>query len=193
MLYLDHLPGATTGEQTVALLRRHWVTLTSLAIAFVLVLILPIGVFLGLRIVNPDFFIDPIRTTLFVLGLSIFFLFAWLFLFQNYLDYYLDMWIVTNHRVLNIEQHGLFARTVSELRLDRVQDVTAEVNGFIRTMFDYGTVYIQTAGEKERFMFEDIPHPNHIAKVILDLSEKQRREHLETAVEEFNVPNQPKS
>lgn len=188
MIYLDHLPGAMNGEQTVALLRRHWFTLASLAVAFILVLLLPVGAWLGLRFANPDFFSEPVRSTLFVLGVSIFFLFSWLFLFQNYLDYYLDMWIVTNRRVLDIEQHGLFARTVAELRLDRVQDVTAEVNGFFKTLFDYGVVYVQTAGEKERFTFEDVPHPNQIAKIILDLSEKERREHLETAVEEFNIP-----
>ena len=41
------------------------------------------------------------------------------------------MWIITNDRILDIEQHGLFARTVSELRLHRVQDVTAEIKALI--------------------------------------------------------------
>lgn len=185
MLDLNHLPGSTQQEQTKAVLRRHWVTLISLAFAFVLVLFLPLIVISAIQFTSPTFFDDPVRTTLLILGLSIFFLYAWLFLFQNYIDYHLDVWIVTNRRILNIEQHGLFARTVSELRLFRVQDVTAEVKGFLHTMLDFGDVFIQTAGEKERFQFEDISHPNQVSKMILDLSEEDRKDELGEAVEEF--------
>ncbi|MEO5927739.1 MAG: PH domain-containing protein [Patescibacteria group bacterium] len=185
MLDLNHLPGSSQEEQTKAVLRRHWMTLLSLTAAFILVLFLPLIVISAVQYASPMFFDDPARTTLLVLGLSIFFLYAWLFLFQNYIDYHLDVWIVTDHRILNIEQHGLFARTVSELRLYRVQDVTAEIKGFLHTMLDYGNVYIQTAGEKERFLFEDIPHPNQVTKMVLDLAEIDRKQELGEAVEEF--------
>ena len=186
MLDLKHLPGSSQEkEETKLLLRRHWITLVSLAFSFVLVLFLPLIVISAIQYTSPMFFDDPTRTTLLVMGLSIFFLYAWLFLFQNYIDYHLDVWIVTDRRILNIEQHGLFARTVSELRLYRVQDVTAEVKGFLHTMLDFGDVFIQTAGEKERFQFEDIPHPNQVTKMILDLSEEDRKDELGEAVEEF--------
>ncbi|MFA5936028.1 MAG: PH domain-containing protein [Patescibacteria group bacterium] len=185
MIDLQHLPGSTPDEKTVALLRRHWTSLVSLGISFIFILILPVGTFFAVGYAVPEFFDDPVRTTLFVLGLSTFFLYAWLFLYQHYIDYHLDLWIVTDNRILNIEQHGLFARTVAELRLHRIQDVTAEVHGFLHTMLDYGNVYIQTAGETQRFQFEDIPHPNQIAKLVLDLAEKNRQEELGEAVEEF--------
>jgi uncharacterized membrane protein YdbT with pleckstrin-like domain len=188
MIDLNHLPGAAAGERTLLLLRRHWITLSSLIVSLIVVILLPIAAYVGLRFMNPQFLEDPVRLTLSVLGLSIFFLFTWLFLYQHFLDYYLDMWIVTNDRILNIEQHGLFSRTVAELRLHRVQDVTAEVKGFVRTMLDYGDVYIQTAGEQQRFQFEEIPHPNEVAKQILDLADEERKEHLEEAVEEFGMP-----
>ena len=109
------------------------------------------------------------------------------------MDYYLDVWIVTTKRVLNIEQTGLFARVVSELRLYRVQDVTSTVKGVVETLFDFGDVEIQTAGEKTRFLFEEIPHPNRISKSILELSEIERREQLDEAVSEFGMPNQTNS
>ncbi|MBI4139117.1 PH domain-containing protein [Candidatus Uhrbacteria bacterium] len=189
MFDLAHLPNGAPNEKAVVLLRRHWFTMLSLALSFAFVLLLPPAIYIGLLLIVPDFFSDSVRVTLLVLGGSIFFLFAWLFLYQSYIDYYLDVWIVTNRRILSMEQHGLFSRTVSELRLHRVQDVTAEVHGFWRTMFDFGDLYIQTAGEKERFIFEEIPHPNAVAKTILDLAEEQRKAHLEEAVEEFGMPD----
>jgi uncharacterized membrane protein YdbT with pleckstrin-like domain len=185
MLDIKHLPGSIPSEQTKLILRRHWITLISLSFSFIIVLILPVATIMAIQYGAPTFFDDPVKTTLLILGLSIFFLYAWLFLFQHYIDYHLDIWIVTDRRILNIEQHGLFSRTVSELRLHRVQDVTAEVRGFFHTMLDFGNVHIQTAGEKQRFVFEEIPHPNQVAKIILEMAEKDRKDDLTDAVEEI--------
>jgi len=122
---------------------------------------------------------------------SLFFLFGWLILFQMFMDYYLDVWIVTTRRILSIEQTGLFSRVVSELRLYRVQDVTATVNGLFHTLLNYGELEIQTAGEKTHFVFEEIPHPMNISKSILELAEEDRRKHLDEAMEESGAMKDP--
>jgi len=193
MLELNHLPNAIPNEKIVHVLHRHPLTIFWLLLGYILL----IGIVPFLLWYLPNYKIeliqDPIIMPLFVLGSSAFFLFTWMFLFQNFMDYYLDVWIVTNKRILNIEQTGLFSRTVSELRLYRVQDVTSSVSGFIETMFDYGHVEIQTAGEKSRFVFEQIPHPTLISKSILELAEVERREQLDEAVQEFQMPDKPKS
>jgi uncharacterized membrane protein YdbT with pleckstrin-like domain len=175
MIDLSTLPGMAPNERNVFFLRRHWFVLIPLLFAFAIVLVLPFVVYAGVNISNPEFFGEQTHLVLYVLGASMFFLYAWLFLFQNFIDYFLDIWIVTTHRILDIEQNGLFGRTTSELLLDRVQDVTSEVHGFIHTIFDYGTLRIQTAGEREHFVFEHVPHPTHVAKRILELAEERRR------------------
>jgi uncharacterized membrane protein YdbT with pleckstrin-like domain len=174
MLNIKKLPGATPDEKVVLVLRRHWLVLLSLIVTVGILLILPIGAVVFLHYFRPDFFQEPLRLLLFVMGASVFFLYSWLFLYQNFIDYHLDTWIVTNRRVINIEQHGIFARTVSELNLQRVQDVTAEIRGFFHTMLDYGYVFIQTAGEQQRFEFEEVPHPNEVAKIISGLVQDRR-------------------
>jgi uncharacterized membrane protein YdbT with pleckstrin-like domain len=189
MLDLQNLPNAIPDEKLVYFLRRHPITLLSIVVGYALLLASPLLILAYFRIFQPDLLANTGFQTLLVFGGSGFFLLAWLFLFQLFLDYYLDSWIVTNRRILNIEQNGLFGRTVSELRLYRIQDVTATVNGFAKTMFNYGEVEIQTAGEHEHFMFEEIPKPNEIAKAILELSEVDRRDHLDEAVEEFGAPD----
>jgi hypothetical protein len=191
MLHLNHLPNPIPDEKIVHVLHRHPLTIFWLVLGYILLLsCLP---FLAwyLPLYQPELVADPALMPLAVLGGSAFFLFAWLFLFQNFMDYYLDVWIVTTKRVLNIEQTGLFARTVSELRLYRVQDVTSTVKGVMETLFDFGDVEIQTAGEKTRFIFEQIPHPNRVSKSILELSEIERREQLDEAVSEFGMPDKP--
>ena len=191
MLYLNHLPNPVPDEKIVHVLHRHPLTIFWLILGYILLLSTLPFLYWYLPLYQVELINDPALMPLAVLGGSAFFLFAWLFLFQNFMDYYLDVWIVTTKRVLNIEQTGLFARTVSELRLYRVQDVTSTVKGVAETLLDYGDVEIQTAGEKTRFIFEQIPHPNRISKSILELSEVERREQLDEAVSEFQMPDKP--
>ncbi len=187
MFHLDHLPNPIPDEHLVHFLRRHPITLVPLAAGYAVLLSAP---FVGMWYLNTyqsDLLNQRVLGPVIALGGSAFFLFAWLFLFQAFMDYYLDIWIVTNRRVLNIEQTGLFSRTISELRMYRIQDVTSIITGPLHTILGYGKVEVQTAGEKLRFEFEDIPQPNVIAKSILELSEIDRREHLDDAVEDFSM------
>lgn len=191
MIDLRHLPNPIPNERVIHVLRRHPITLFSLAIGLALLLIGPFAVWFALSALQPNTLADQNTLAFILMGGSAFWLFAWLFLFQHFIDYYLDIWVVTTKRVLNIEQTGLFARTVSELRLYRIQDVTSMVNGFLHTIFDFGDVEIQTAGEKTRFRFEEIPHPTRISKLILEFAEIDRKEHLDEAVEQFGMPDRP--
>ncbi len=189
MLDLHHLPGSDLQEAQVLTFRRHPITLLPLAITTVILIALPLGAYLFFKNFFPALFDAPAFLPLLTLGASAFFLAGWLFAFQSFVDYWLDVFILTDKRILDIEQHGLFSRTVSELRLYRTQDVTSEVKGFWHTMFDYGTVFVQTAGEVERFKFDLVPHPNRVAKLILEWSETDRKDHLEEAVEDFGMPD----
>lgn len=183
MISLHKLPNQLPDENITGLYRRHPITIFGLYVALFVIIILPIGAYIYLRLTQAAVMQNAATFALVVMGSGLFFMFIILFLYQQFLDYWLDMWIVTNRRIINIEQRGLFSRTTSELRLYRVQDVTAEVTGFMHSMLDYGMVYVQTAGEKEYFAFEDVHHPNLIAKTILELAEVDRKEHLEEAME----------
>ncbi len=86
--------------------------------------------------------------------------------------YYLNIHIISSMRIVDIDQQGLLSHVVSELNIDKIEDVTSETNGVLGTMFDFGTVYIQTAAAKERFEFQNVPNPGLLTKIILDLYEK---------------------
>lgn len=187
MFDLHHLPNPIPDEKLVHFLRRHPITLVPLILGYFVVLLVPAAIAWYLVYERPDILADVLFFPLILLVGSLLFLFAWLILFQMFMDYYLDVWIVTTRRILNIEQTGVFNRVVSELRLFRVQDVTASVNGFLHTMLNYGEVEIQTAGGKTRFRFEEVPNPMNISKDILELSELDRKEHLDESIEELNV------
>jgi hypothetical protein len=62
----------------------------------------------------------------------------------------------------------LFIRKVSRLSMANVEDVTAEQRGILATIFNYGTLTIQTAGTMENFIFTYCPRPNDFAHRVLE-------------------------
>lgn len=126
--------------------------------------------------------VDIVQSDLFLFGFSllrdIFYLYIFLFIFYIFFAHYLDIWIVTENHIVNIEQKTLFYRSIAEQEIDRIQDITAEIKGPFQTLFNYGTIYIQTAGTQERFIFKDVAHPHHIVTTItklLDEKEQQKK------------------
>ncbi len=103
------------------------------------------------------------------LFLQIYNLFLLLSLFLIWLFWYLNIQIISNLRVVDIDQVGLFSRTISELFIENIEDVTSETNGIFGTVLNFGMVYVQTAGSRERFEFDNVPHPAAVEKLILDL------------------------
>ena len=175
MMYLDHLPNQRKNEKAMLFLRRHWITNLQLVVLFLLFMSVPTvaGSTLYARELE-TWYAHPLLGPLVSAIAIIYFLSVWLFAFMEFTDYYLDTWIVTNERIINIEQKGLFNRVASELPLDAVQDVTSDVQGIIRTMFDYGDVVVQTAGQMRQFHFKEIPAPEQIKEQIIHIVEDNR-------------------
>lgn len=186
-------PGMKPEERVVLFLRRHWSIVVRLILFYLFLGLIP--VVLGLLAVRYTTVLDDptaLIYTLFILAASIYELLILTLFFRAWIDYYLDVWVVTDERIVNIEQHGLFHRTVSEQRLSRVQDVTHEVQGLLPTFLRYGEVFVQTAGQAQRFVFEQVPHPDRVAKTILEIQEQYFAKHgEEEATKPREQPLQP--
>lgn len=150
------------------ILRRHWMTILRHAFWFMVQMILPVGVAVAVILMTEvTIDVESITFILVILGLSLYYLFVLLFFYADLIDYHLDIWVVTDRRLISIEQIGLFNRVVAQQPIEKIQDVTQEVKGKLQTLLDYGNVHIQTAGEQQRFVFEEVPKPDLVAKLIL--------------------------
>ena len=85
---------------------------------------------------------------------------------------------MTNDRIVEMEQLGLFSRTISELELFRIQDVTSEVKGLFPSMFHYGNVLVKTASENSHIIFFNIRNPEKIREELIKLSHEDRKYHM---------------
>lgn len=177
-----YFPNRRPDEKIELLLRRHWHAFLRHFLLFIVEFFLPLIIlFIIFQFTTYTFEKDNVLSIVIVLAASAYYLYIWLFFFNHWIDYYLDVWVVTNQRILNIEQKGLFFRTIAELNIEKVQDVTSEVKGKLATILNFGDVHIQTAAEQKRFIFEEIPKPREVAARIIELhqeaEEKAMAEH----------------
>lgn len=159
-------------ETVILRLRHHWFSFASQALVFTLYAAIPFVLWWVQRRFLPELFLDPtsFASLAAALAMSAYLLFVLQAFFTAWVDYALDVWVVTDQRIMNIAQNSLFHRTVSELSLDRVQDVTSEVKGVWATFFGFGSIIVETAGEQEHFEFTTLPRPELIAKRVVELA-----------------------
>ncbi len=175
MLSIYRLPNQLPGERVVKIVRKDFfIIFKKIVLSFVL-FIVPVIIFYFLFLIESSLLQSEIVYPVTVLMISAYYLFVWVFFFFTFIDYYLDVWIITNKRIIDIEQLGFFSRVISEQKITNVQDVTSETHGIIATVLMFGYLYVQTAGAKQRFVFEDIPHPDKVRDLIIKIATKEKR------------------
>jgi membrane protein YdbS with pleckstrin-like domain len=97
------------------------------------------------------------------------YLFTMAYALENFLNWYFNVYIVTNERVVDVDFNNLIYKRVSDATLDNIQDVTYSMGGVVRTVFNYGNVFIQTASEVSEFDFLAVPKPDRVVRIINDL------------------------
>lgn len=176
------------GEQIIMIVRRHWFNILQNLLSVFIMAALLVASFLYFPAIFSSLSARAYNG-LFLFGETVFAMIIWIIFFLIWVDYYFDVWIVTTRRIINVEQKGLFSREVSELKLEKIQDISTEVLGVIPTFLNYGDVYIQTAAEQERFLFRRVPDPYRIKDIIMGLQKRHEHE----ATEEFKeiIQNKP--
>ena len=160
------------GERVIFALHRHWFVFFKKVINFIYWVAVPVIIYAILVNFFPEILARGEQLTLILMGVSLYYLFLWLALFNYWVNFYLDIWVVTNQEIISVDQKGLFNHIVARQSLVRVQDVKAESKGYAATFFHFGNVTIQTAGAKNNFVFQQIPQPYKIADKINDLARK---------------------
>jgi hypothetical protein len=159
-------------EEVVLLLRRH--PLTNLGwILISIIMVLAPGVLSRFPIL--DFLPDNYRFIA-VLG---WYLIVTAYVLQNILSWLFNVQIVTDERIVEIDFSNMIYKQVTDANIDKIQDVTYKMGGVARTIFNYGDVLVQTAGEVPNIDFEAVPNPARVAKILQDLRMEEAQEAIE--------------
>jgi uncharacterized membrane protein YdbT with pleckstrin-like domain len=153
-------------EAAILVLRAHPITQVPWVFTALIILILPFffNVFLTNYLSTPQ--------TMFLNFFWYGFLFS--FIFVNILNYIFNVGIITNFRVIDVDFTNILYKEVTDTVLDKIQDVTVKTAGFVASLFNYGNLFIQTAGTEANIEFINIPNPTEAATAINNLMEINR-------------------
>lgn len=162
-------------EEVLVVARHHWFVFLRAIVGILILFFLP-------------FFAVPLLDTFLAAGggpvaipdgFGVFFaslwtLFLWQVLFAKWTDIYFDIWIITNWRIIDIDQKGFFNRDIATLlNFDNIEDVATQINSVIGTLLEYGDVQVQTAGAAREFIFKEADNPRHVERIIRGAQEKR--------------------
>lgn len=99
------------------------------------------------------------------------FILALLVMFPYWITWYFSVYIVTNQRVIQLSQKGLWKKSMVDIGLDRIQIVSYEIKGIEQTLLGFGTIVIQTyVGE---LVIHEVSHPRKIQKQLSHILREQ--------------------
>ena len=159
------------GETIVLLLRKHWLTNLSWLLIAVLIIIIPLFLFPAIIVGGVN--IGQVPKNFISLLIFGWYLMVFSFILVNFLLWYFTVSIVASERIVDIDFINLLNKKFAETRIARVEDVTMRTGGFIRSFFDYGDVFVQTAAKEAVFQFDAVPHPDQVVRIINQLIGKE--------------------
>lgn len=159
------------GEEEIAIIHKHWIKLVPAVLRALVAFIIP-SLFLK--------YILASQTASFIYLAFVALLV--LYLIYSWVVYYFDVFIISDQRVIDVQQAGIFKRSVAEGQMSRIQDVTYNINGFFATLFNYGQVIVRTASSSEIKM-DDIPDPEEVQEIIVELQKLSGNEKKMSAEE----------
>ncbi len=168
--------GISPDEQVLTVVRRHWWRLVLEGAGAILAWSLLASLIGAGEIVAHASGVSQspaLALGLFVLAFAA--LFFWIRFFMLWTDQWLDVWVITDRRIIDIEQKRFFSRHVSSFSHDRIQDVTYEVSGLIPTWLHIGNVRIQTASISSDFIMRQVPNPDLVKEEIQNIVARSRR------------------
>jgi hypothetical protein len=171
---LELFPGQQENERICLVLRQHWFFLFLRLLIWLIFVSFLFAFDHYLPRFAPGLLEEPgsLYVAIFKNLYLIFLVYALLLLWSLY---HLSVEIITDERIVDILQQGIFRSQISELHLTKIEDVTSETAGVFGTFLRFGNVYIQTAGTEEHFIFNNVANPEQVAKLILDLYEKHHQ------------------
>jgi hypothetical protein len=81
------------------------------------------------------------------------------FAFWRFISWWRNYYLLTSERLLLIKSESLFKKTVTEIPLDRVLNISYKTTGFLSTLFHFADVDIQIMGAEEPFLMAEISNP----------------------------------
>lgn len=162
--------GQDTDEKILLLLRAHPITNLKWIIPAILLFFVPFLAPNFLLLLNMDILLFP--QSYGIVFLIINYLLILTIVFEGYLYWYFNVYIVTDKNIVDVDFHSLLFKNIDVAPLRNIEDTSSSMGGILSSIFHYGDVFIQTAGATKNIDLHSVPKPHHVADFILDEAHK---------------------
>lgn len=146
-------------EKFVGLVRKHWFLLV-LPLAESLIIILLLVVFVNKALIFRQSALISFTLALVYMA---YFIYKWIL-------WRADFYVVTSRRIIRIAQSGILDRTLAEISLGEIREVSLKTQGMAATVFKFGTIGIVLESGRT-FKMENIANPGRVYRVVIKLKE----------------------
>jgi hypothetical protein len=151
-------PDQLDGEEVLFMFRKHPIVMRKGLVLCML------GPLLG---VLPAAIFPQLGFGWFFGGLAGGFVVGALIMLPSWINWYYSMYIVTDRRLIQITQRGLFKKSFVDLGLSQIQSLNYEINGLQATLLGYGTILVQTyVGD---LVIHEVHHPAKLYKKLITI------------------------
>lgn len=100
-------------------------------------------------------------------GLAVGIILGVLAMAPSWISWHFSVYIITDQRLMQITQKGLFHHAVADIGLGQIQSINYEVSGIQETLLGFGTIKMQTyVGD---LIIHDVHHPAKLQKKLLTI------------------------
>jgi hypothetical protein len=162
-------------ETVLLLLRRHPITQVPWILAAIVLALLPfLFSSVGLLDFLPANFQLAATVGWYLLIIS--------FVLESFISWFYNVYIITDERVIDVDFVNLLYKNISSAKIDAIEDITTISGGVLSSVFNFGTIKIQTSAAVTEFEFEDVPQPAKVTAFLNDMMVEEEREKIEGRV-----------
>ena len=113
---------------------------------------------------------------------AIWFTIGFFAILYKFIDWYFDVWLLTNLGVVDLERNGLFDLTSTRIEYHMMEGLSYQIKGVLRTLFNFGDITIDKLGAQTSVILRDSISPKKVERLVLKyqemfVSEKSVRDH----------------
>jgi hypothetical protein len=160
-------------EKVLIICRRHWLYLYPRLALHILVAVVPVvALFL---ILNWADALDGVGLKVAIVVSAIWLVFWGVKTFFVKYRYDNDLWTITDQRIIDSFRSNPFSLKITSADLVNIVDTSLIRSGLLPTLFNYGSIRCETAGERQDISLPAVPRPQEVHALIDRERDRERR------------------
>lgn len=168
-----HFPGKHEGDKIVLYVRKHWIKYVLVSLLSAVLFLIPVVALVAYLINQPV--TDSHTAEIVTISIGIFLLIVMGLILQSFVDFYLDLFVVLEDRIVFVRQNGFFNQQIDEANIWDIDEVGVDIKGILKSSLGYGDLIVHTGNDEAILTVDGIPDPAQVGREIMRLHKEHAK------------------